>query len=79
MPIEQFLPRYVVLVPGTWINDVAVIARPVGAQISLDGAPIDDALFIPVVDSGYEVSEPGASDGRNDDGKGGLTHGRRTR
>ncbi len=61
-PIEQFLPRYVVLVPGTWINDVAVIARPVGAQINLDGAAIDDALFIPVVDSGFEVARVPVAD-----------------
>jgi hypothetical protein len=62
-PIEQFLPRYVVLVPGTWINDVAVLARPAGAQITLDGVPIDDALFIPVADSGYEVARVPVSDG----------------
>jgi hypothetical protein len=62
-PIEQFLPRYVVLVPGTWINDVAVVARPAGAPITLDGAPVDDALFIPVADSGYEVARVPVSDG----------------
>ena len=62
-PIEQFLPRYVVLVPGTWINDVAVIARPTGAPITLDGAPIDEGLFIPVVDSGYEVARVPIADG----------------
>jgi len=62
-PIEQFLPRYVVLVPGTWVNDVAVIARPAGAPITLDGAPIDDALFIPVADSGFEVARVPIADG----------------
>jgi hypothetical protein len=62
-PIEQFLPRYVVLVPSTWIHDFAVIARPVGATITLDGAPIDDGLFIPVVDSGFEVARVPVSDG----------------
>jgi hypothetical protein len=62
-PIEQFLPRYVVLVPGTWINDVAVVARPIGASLSLDGALIDDGLFIPVVDSGYEVARVPVADG----------------
>ena len=62
-PIEQFLPRYVVLVPGTWINDVAVVARPVGAAITLDGVPIDDSLFVPVVDSGFEVARVPVSDG----------------
>ncbi|MFO7567957.1 MAG: IgGFc-binding protein [Enhygromyxa sp.] len=62
-PIEQFLPRYVVLVPGTWIHDFAVIARPIGATITLDGAAIDDGLFIPVVDSGFEVARVPVSDG----------------
>jgi hypothetical protein len=62
-PIEQFLPRYVVLVPGTWINDVAVLARPAGAAITLDGVPIDDSLFIPVADSGYEAARVPVSDG----------------
>jgi hypothetical protein len=62
-PIEQFLPRYVVLVPGTWINDFAVLARPAGAQITLDGVPIDNALFVPVADSGYEVARVPVSDG----------------
>jgi hypothetical protein len=62
-PIEQFLPRYVVLVPGTWTNDVAVLARPAGAQITLDGTPISDSLFIPVADSGYEVARVPVGDG----------------
>ena len=62
-PIEQFLPRYVVLVPSTWINDVAVVARPEGAVITLDGVPIDENLFIPVADSGFEVARVPVSDG----------------
>jgi hypothetical protein len=62
-PVEQFLPRYVVLVPGTWINDFAVIARPAGAQIELDGLAISDALFIPVADSDYEVARVPVTDG----------------
>jgi hypothetical protein len=62
-PIEQFLPRYVVLVPGTWTTDVAVVARPEGAAIELDGVPISDALFIPVANSGYEVARVPVTDG----------------
>lgn len=62
-PIEQFLPRYVVLVPGTWITDVAVVARPEGAQILLDGVAISDALFVPVANSGYEVARVPVTDG----------------
>ncbi len=62
-PIEQFLPRYVVLVPGTWTNDVAVVARPAGATIELDGLSIDESLFIPVADSDYEVARVPVADG----------------
>ncbi len=62
-PIEQFLPRYVVLVPSTWITDVAVVARPAGAEILLDGAPIADNLFIPVANSGFEVARVPVADG----------------
>lgn len=62
-PVEQYLPRYVVLVPGTWVTDVAVVTRPVGAPISLDGAPISDAEFNPVAASGYEVARISVPDG----------------
>ena len=62
-PVEQFLPRYVVLVPSTWNNDAAVIAREAGAPILLDGAMIADNLFIPVANSGYEVARVPMTDG----------------
>jgi hypothetical protein len=38
IPNEQFLPRYVVLVPGTWVNDFLVLTRKAGAPITVDGA-----------------------------------------
>ncbi|MBK9756706.1 MAG: IgGFc-binding protein [Nannocystis sp.] len=62
-PSEQFLPRYVILVPGTWINDVAVVTRPTGAQILLDGVAIPDASFNPVAASGFEVARVSVPDG----------------
>ena len=62
-PSEQFLPRYVVLVPGTWINDIAVVTRPTGAQILLDGVAIPDASFNPVAASGFEVARVPVADG----------------
>ena len=62
-PSEQFLPRYVILVPGTWINDVAVVTRPTGAQILLDGVAISDAMFNPVAASGFEVARVPVPDG----------------
>jgi hypothetical protein len=62
-PSEQFLPRYVVLVPGTWTTDIAVVTRPVGAQILLDGAAIPDTSFNPVAASGFEVARVPVADG----------------
>jgi hypothetical protein len=63
VPVEQFLPRYVVLVPGTWINDVFVLTRPAGAQILIDGAPVDDTLFVPVGNGTWEVARVPVADG----------------
>lgn len=62
-PIEQFLPRYVVLVPGTWVNDVAVLTRPAGAPITIDGVAVPDSAFNPVAQSGYEVARVAIPDG----------------
>jgi hypothetical protein len=62
-PVEQFLPRYVVLVPGTWITDVAVVARPAGAEILLDGVAIADNLFVQVANTNYEVARVPVADG----------------
>jgi hypothetical protein len=62
-PIEQYLPRYVVLVPGTWVNDVAVLTRAVGATVTIDDVPVDDGAFNPVANSGYEVARVPIPDG----------------
>ena len=37
-PIEQYLPRYIVLVPSEWINDVLVVTRPTGVPVTIDGS-----------------------------------------
>jgi hypothetical protein len=63
VPSEQFLPRYVVLVPGTWINDVFVITRPAGATVTIDGMPADDTLFAPVGNGTWEVGRIPVADG----------------
>ncbi len=61
-PSEQFLPRYVVLVPNQWDNDVLVITRPAGAEVLLDGAPIDPAMFLPFGDA-WEAGRVPVADG----------------
>ncbi len=63
VPVEQFLPRYVVLVPGTWVNDVFILTRPAGASITIDGVPVDNTLFVPVGGGTYEVARVAVPDG----------------
>jgi hypothetical protein len=61
-PIEQFLPRYVVLVPDTWEYDVATVTRHTGTQVRIDGVAIPDDVFAPVGD-GFEVGRAMLTDG----------------
>jgi hypothetical protein len=62
-PTEQFLPRYVVLVPDTWINDALIITRVAGSEVLLDDVAIPDAQFIDVAGSGFEVARVIVADG----------------
>lgn len=61
-PVEQYLTRYVLLVPSQWEYDDLVVTRPTGAAITLDGTPIADAAFIEV-GPGYEVARVRVEDG----------------
>jgi hypothetical protein len=62
-PTEQFLDRYVVLVPGTWINDALIITRHATQGVILDDNLMPDDPFIPVADSEYEVARVPIDDG----------------
>ena len=62
-PNEQFLPRYVVLVPNQWETDVLVVTRPAGADIVLDGNGIDDGQFIDIHNGAFEVARIVVADG----------------
>ena len=62
-PVQQFLPRYVVLVPNTWINDYLVLTRFAGAQIEVDGVIVPDNEFAPVGNGDYEVARISIPDG----------------
>lgn len=61
-PIEQFLPRYVVLVPDTWMFDVATITRHTGAEITVDDEVVPDDQFSPVGDE-FETARVTLADG----------------
>jgi hypothetical protein len=62
-PVEQFLPRYVILVPPAyWMWDEGVITRSAGSEVRVDGTPIPDADFIPV-GATYEVARVPLEDG----------------
>ena len=61
-PVEQFLPRYVLLVPSSWNDDTLTIVRPAGAAVTLDGAPVPDASFASA-GGGFEVARRPVADG----------------
>ncbi len=60
--VEQFLDRYVLLVPSQWTWDFLVVTRPEGAGVELDGAAIDDGLFVSA-GGGFEVARVPVDDG----------------
>lgn len=62
-PTEQFLPRYVVLVPSEWTTDVLVVTRTAGAEVQLDGDPIANAEFYDIDDGEFEVARIVVADG----------------
>lgn len=62
-PVEQFLPRYVLLVPETWINDYLIITRYAGSEVLVDGVAVPDMEFIPVGDGDFEVARVLTPDG----------------
>jgi hypothetical protein len=62
-PIAQFLPRYVVLVPDQWLNDVLVITKPVGAEVSVDGVVVPPDQFQGFGDGEWEAARYVVSDG----------------
>jgi hypothetical protein len=61
-PVEQYLNRYVMLVPEHWMWDVATIVRIAGAEVELDDVAIDESEFLPV-GSGHEVARVAVEDG----------------
>jgi IgGFc binding protein len=61
-PVEQYLPRYILLVPSEWELDFFVVTRPSGADITIDGVAMADADFISV-GGGYEVARVATADG----------------
>jgi hypothetical protein len=61
-PIEQYLPRYIVLVPSEWVNDMFVVTRPAGVEVQVDGMAIADTNFVDV-GGGYEVARVLTTDG----------------
>jgi hypothetical protein len=40
IPTEQYLTSYVVLVPGTWVNDYVVLVRKLGSTVLVDNATL---------------------------------------
>jgi hypothetical protein len=67
VPVEQFRPNYVVLVPPNWINDFLVVTKPMGSTVELDGNPIPEPSFVAVGPQNdpteWQVARIAATDG----------------
>lgn len=61
VPTEQFLDSYVILVPGTWVNDYVVLTRKAGIPVSIDDVEVT-AEWNPV-GAGLEVARVPIADG----------------
>jgi hypothetical protein len=62
VPVEQYLSEYIFLTPNTYEVNYVIITRPLGAVITLDGAPVADAQFLSVAGA-WEVARVAVSDG----------------
>jgi hypothetical protein len=61
IPVEQYLDSYVILVPGTWVNDYLVLVREAGSPVFIDGdAP---SVAWQTVAGGKEVARVPVPDG----------------
>ncbi|MBP9085631.1 MAG: hypothetical protein KBG15_05905 [Kofleriaceae bacterium] len=62
VPVEQFLNRYVILAPSTWINDFVVLTRTAGKAVRLDGVEVAGP-WVAVGSSGFETTVVSVADG----------------
>lgn len=62
VPVEQFLNRYVILAPSTWINDFVVLTRSAGKAVMLDGVAVAGP-WVAVGTSGFETTVVRVADG----------------
>ncbi len=61
IPVEQYLDSYVILVPGTWINDYLILVRDTGSPVWVDGA--EPTAPWEAVAGGKEVARVPVADG----------------
>jgi len=62
IPTQQYLQSYVILVPGTWINDYLVLTRKAGSQVVVDGTTVS-AGWLPIAATGWEATRYLVPDG----------------
>ena len=62
VPVEQYLSRYVILVPTTWVYDTVTLTRVAGQTVTIDGVPVA-AGWVAADNSGYEVTRAAVTDG----------------
>ena len=62
-PAGQFRKDYVFLTPDKYNDDYVNIVAPSDAAVTLDGLPVSEASFSPIVGSTYKVARLTVADG----------------
>lgn len=63
VPLAQYRSNYVILIPSNWLFDRIVLTKKTGSNVTLDGAPVNQAAFTKVGSSEWEVARVPADDG----------------
>jgi hypothetical protein len=63
VPLTQFRDNYILLVPLDYELDYVNVIAPEGAQVFLDGEPVDAALYAPVAQTPWRVATLEVPDG----------------
>jgi len=63
VPVEQYRSDYILMTPEDYSENHITVIRPSGLTVILDGAPIDNGLFVPFGDGTWELAYVSVSEG----------------
>lgn len=55
-PVGQYLSTHTLFLPSSWGYNYITLTRSAGNAVQIDGVPVDEALFVTVTGTNYEVA-----------------------